>query len=68
MNWQSKGVSALKKVVKSLLLLLAATAMTVGLSLPAQAQSVTVCVEAHVEIAGTTVVDQPENCVVLPPA
>lgn len=57
----------MKKALKRTLLALGAVAMTVGFSLPAHAHSATVCVEAHVNIAGTPV-DVPETCQTLPPA
>ena len=59
----------MKKLAKSLVLLVAAAGLTVGMSLQSPAQAVTVCLEAHVSIAGTTVVDLPQTCeTVEPPA
>ena len=59
----------MRTFAKSLLLLVAACALTLGISLPAQAQSVTVCLQAHVSVAGTTLVDLPQTCnTVEPPA
>lgn len=57
----------MRKIAKRLLVLVGAGAIAFGISLPAHAQSVTVCVGGHVEVAGTTVLDQPTTCNTLPP-
>jgi hypothetical protein len=56
----------LPKIAKRLLVAIGAAAVAFGITVPAHAQSVTVCYEAHVNVAGMSVLDQPQTCQTVP--